>query len=140
MDQDSTNSGERRNWRERLGIAKDNSKELPKISEEFRSESGGQPGEPRLVVGQSSAPSVKAAASDTPTAPAPAPRGQGATPVRPAPMAPRPTAATGAGRATQNQHAGNPVSPQTARPPSGQAKPTAVPSARAAAPQAAARA
>jgi SPOR domain len=141
MDQDSTNSGERRNWRERLGIAKDNSKELPKISEEFRSESGGQPGEPRLVVGQSSAPSVKAAASDTPTAPVPAPRGQGATPVRPAPMAPRPTATTGAGQPPQNQHAANPVSPQTPRAaPSGQAKPPAVPSARAAAPQASARA
>jgi hypothetical protein len=141
MDQDSTNSGERRNWRERLGIAKDNSKELPKISEEFRSENDGKPAEPRLVTGPSAASPMKPLPSDAPAAPAPAARGHGSTPVRPAPMAPRSAAATGAARPPQNQQAGNPVSPQTPRPapPAGQAKPQAAPSARVPAPAASAR-
>ena len=100
MDQDSTNSGERRNWRERLGIAKENAKELPKISEEFRSDNGGKANEPRLVVGSGAGSPGKAATSDA-VAPPPMSRGQGATPVRPAPMAPRPAATGGAVRPPQ---------------------------------------
>jgi SPOR domain len=135
MDQDSTNSGERRNWRERLGIAKDASKDLPKISEEFRSENGGKPTEPRLVVASPGAGPSKPVSSEA-GQPVSAGRGQGATPVRPAPMAPRPNTAAAPGRPPQNQHAANQMPPQTARaaPPNGQANPQQVPSSRAAAP------
>src|SRR6476659_4780264 len=129
MDQDSTNSGERRNWRERLGIAKDNAKDLPKISEEFRSENGGKGSEPRLVVGSAAGSPVKAVSSEAAGAPPPTARGQGATPVRPAPMAPRPAATGGPARPPQNQHAVNQMSPQTPRagPPGAQARPQVVP-------------
>jgi hypothetical protein len=135
MDQDSTNSGERRNWRERLGIAKDASKDLPKISEEFRSENGGKSTEPRLVVGSPGAGPSKPASSEA-GQPVSAGRGQGATPVRPAPMAPRPNAAAAPGRPPQNQHAANQLPPQTSRAasPNGQAKPHPVPPSRAAVP------
>ena len=42
MDQNSTNGPgpDKRNWRERLGIG---AKEMPKLSDEFRDESAGQP-------------------------------------------------------------------------------------------------
>src|SRR5262245_56821938 len=108
MDQDSTNSGERRNWRERLGIAKDASKDLPKISEEFRSENGGKATEPRLVVASPAAGPSKPGSADA-GHPVPAGRGQGATPVRPAPMAPRSNAAGAPVRPSHNQHAASPM-------------------------------
>ena len=135
MDQDSTNSGERRNWRERLGIAKDASKDLPKISEEFRSENGGKATEPRLVVASPGAGPSKPASSEA-GQPASAGRGQGATPVRPAPMAPRPNAAGAPVRPPQNQHVVNQMPPQTPRAasPNGQAKPQPAAPSRAAGP------
>ncbi len=140
MDQDSTNSGERRNWRERLGIAKDASKDLPKISEEFRSENGGKATEPRLVVASPGAGPSKPASTEA-GQPVSAGRGQGATPVRPAPMAPRPN--TGAPvRPPQNQHAANQMAPQTPRAasPNGQAKPQPAAPSRAAVPSGSPRA
>src|SRR5262245_21697710 len=135
MDQDSTNSGERRNWRERLGIAKDASKDLPKISEEFRSENGGKATEPWLVVGSPGAGPSKPASSEA-GQPVSAGRGQGATPVRPAPMAPRPNAAGAPVRPSQNQHAANQMPPQIPRAvsPHGQAKPQPAVPSRAAVP------
>src|SRR5262245_5088306 len=126
MDQDSTNSGERRNWRERLGIAKEGPKDLPKIAEEFVSHEGGKPGEPRLVIASSG--QQKASDGDeTQAVPQIAQVGsrvQGAAPVRPAPMAPRPAAN---GTAPRPQGVA-PQSPQQAqRPPVAGVPPKAQP-------------
>ncbi len=96
MDQDPTNSTDKRNWRERLGIGKNGAgSELPKIASEF---------EP--------APAKKAAAS--PTKPAPmAPR----IAPRPATGA-APSAAVAARPAVQKPTipASRPATPSTARP------------------------
>lgn len=105
MDQDSTgkgSGGDRRNWRERLGINKD----LPRLSEEFKTEKPAQRAEPQL--GRAARPPERPAgqppgrpqlppAQQRPAAGGPAgessrPTGQRPGPevVRPAPMAPRP--------------------------------------------------
>jgi len=106
MDQDSTgkgSGGNRRNWRERLGINKD----LPRLSEEFKTERPAQRAEPQpgrdkvaeRVASQpptrpQSPPPQRPPAGKEPAAEAsrPAGRGPGTQVVRPAPMAPRPAA------------------------------------------------
>jgi hypothetical protein len=80
MDQDSTKDGsgggDRRNWRERLGVGQD----LPKISDEFKSEQK----DPQPAGGDAQTDAPSGAQSDVPSGPRPG------TPVaRPAPMAPR---------------------------------------------------
>ncbi|MFO1090097.1 MAG: SPOR domain-containing protein [Hyphomicrobiales bacterium] len=108
MDQDSSNgASDRRNWRERLGIAKEPAKAsgqaLPKLSDDFKPEPAPAKAEPRL-----SAP-----AAAKPSAPS-----QG-TPVKPAPMAPRPSQA-GQARPAPAPVATRPAAPAS-RPPAAQA-------------------
>jgi hypothetical protein len=70
MDQDNSKGQDKRNWRERLGIGAQGSKDLPKISDDFRSDPPAASARP-----------VATAARPAPSAAAPA--------VKPAPMAPR---------------------------------------------------
>ena len=73
MDQNSTNGTGKRNWRERLGIG---SKEMPRISEEFRP----APAAPKAAVTVRPAPMAPRAAPK-PVATAPRPLSQSSGPI-----------------------------------------------------------
>ncbi len=134
MDQDSRrgSGGDKRNWRERLGINKD----LPKISQDFDGGQRPRGGEPRLDAGSPAparAPSSGAARdAGQVTSRPPA----GAKPVqRPAPMAPRrPSGAGSPGQSAAPQRSATPPRPtpppvrsqtRPAQPPASPAQPPA---------------
>jgi hypothetical protein len=82
MDQDTSNSSGKASWREKLGIAPANAKDLPKIADEFKAQKPNQSAQPKLVAVREPKPVTK---------PAPmAPRAVNSNGLRPAQPSPQP--------------------------------------------------
>ncbi len=91
MDQDNSKGQDKRNWRERLGIGAQGSKDLPKISDEFQKESAAVSTRPVATASLPVQPRAMApVAKPAPMAPRGTPPASRANPkvIQPAPIAP----------------------------------------------------